>query len=350
MGDARGLVARYRALLEDRPLLAEGLCWTVLPGPVEEDAFFSALSQSPVRAFEPVALDEALEMSYDTELGDRCSAWLIAGDDWTGLFEFNGFAGSMPETLKALAAVSSPVVSMYWNDAIDTHQLSLAQRDRIQSTGELHEMSETDLAAIPDLADAVRAVLADDAEDERVVGLAVVELVSGARLDEPLLAERWPLIQFARRPERSQSDNVLDRKDPELFAALDAAGPAARLAARTELIEYVLRAKNLHTEPAAANVAEVLARGEHLSPAPAALYELNDQLQRRYTVLKHGFSDTAAWQRSRGVGMLFRFLNPRDGDTEYRRRYEGWFQALLALGEDQWPAARAAALNRLRPE
>ena len=353
------VIEQYQAVLADRELFGQGFCWTVVLGPRSESEVVSVLSPGPVVQLGATALEDAVEASFDLGGSDGASetlAWVINGGSWLGLLEFGGYAGASFSTLASLAGVAEQVVSVCWLEAHLRCQLSFAQGDQVEIVEDLVDPEFIDLESFPRLGETLRTVLAVDHDDVRALGLTAVQVATGVPLTENDLVTLWPLIRFAvREDERLSvedrpwlaSNGLIREGETALFDALDAATPANRLIAQTTLVDHALRVRDLYSEPVAVSVADSLANGARPG-VPVDLFELIQRLDSAYKIANGHFSDDGAWRRSRGAFMLREFCFPSDTDLDNTSRYRGWHQAMLALGETEWAAARSTAMQELR--
>jgi hypothetical protein len=342
-------VQSYGALFEADGESWGAACWTVIKSKYSDDQLLSRLSND-YELLPPVTLEQLQELAYAPE-ADRSTeergamGWLVKSGDAVGLLEINGFAGSMTETLSALTGgTSARAIAMYWNDAIARASLHYAVGGAVQTVDLVSEDHGT--ATDPKLVEAL-AQLDNEAAFE-ANGMAVVERLSGVRLDHRLLSQQWPIVRFRmrQRPVPAVPDTAMVG-DPAFAFALIQAPAALRRAAQIEMVHEVLKVTGLADEPAAAACAAQLSAGE-VPERTHALFELLRELEERYEIPTRANIDLSHpdWLRRQAGNMLFALCNSRDDRDLDPRRFQSWLSAKVALG-DQWPTARARYLTKL---
>lgn len=331
----------------------DAACWTVIQSEYSGDQLLSRLSNDH-EVLAPVDLDRLRELAYERDPGAPSDGWdamgwLVKTGDSVGILEVNGFAGSQAETLSALTT-GSPALAMstYWNAAIGRVSLSYAlsgEVERVDLVGE-----DYDHVTSPALKAALGALAGDAPQEAK--GMAVIERLSGVRLDEIVLSQEWPVIRFQMRqtPLPAMPSTAM-LGDPAFALALMNASPPVRRAAQTRLLAEVLDATGLADEPAATACAAQFSEGE-TPEVSGALFQLLQELQEGYEVPSRGKVNLTdpGWLRLQAGNVLFALCNPRDDDERDPRRFQSWLSASYALG-DQWPTARTRYLSLLhRPD
>jgi hypothetical protein len=237
------------------------------------------------------------------------------------------------------------VISMYWNDAVGRAILGYAVDGEVQIVDLVSEDYNT--ATAPELVEALSELSGEAAFEAK--GMAIVERLSGVRLDDRLLTRQWPVVRFRmrQRPQPAVPATALIG-DPAFAFALIQASPTVRREAQLRLIDEVLQHTGLTAEPVAVACVARFAMGETPERSDE-LFRLLHELELGYAIPERGQIDLAhpGWLRRQAGNMLFALCNPRDDLDLDPRRFQSWLSATFALG-NQWTAARARYLAQLR--
>lgn len=346
------LAGYYSALLE---MFAEstfdaGAC-IVLDKPRSSDALLTGLGEI-VDISAPAGFEQLVELNRAPNGGTvraaPAAAWMISEADRIVLFDTAGVAAVSPITLSSLSWAASQVSSVHWNQALGLARLALAVSGDVEIL-EPNAAGALDRRHAPRLSRYIGQLQRADSEgrtdDDRAVGLAVVECSTGFRLSLDHLTQPWPVITFTER-EPPSDVGMFARRDAVLGTALDEAPSAKQVQAMTLVVGAVVEACDFSgiaaVNEAAAQITEgrALERGQSL---PQGLIELMSQLNDQVPPPLGGAPayEDERWQRLQGASMLSSFLRPQPrGKPQY---LFGWQQAAWALN-DGWPGVRDRVL------
>jgi hypothetical protein len=237
------------------------------------------------------------------------------------------------------------VAAASWNDGDGSCSVAYAHNS-VVAVVDVYDREDGRDAAIepisPVLQEAIRATASLDGTGAAVRAMAIVEHLTGERLDQRIMDGAWPVVTFAlpEEPERS----VLAGVDAELAAALDRASPVALLLARNELLDAVL-ARYGWDKNAALQACRPRLLAPELSDAPTVVYDLIQETGEAYRLSAPArFSRTnPAWQRMQAGS----FLHSTAVEFSGSQRWNAWWHASAALGPE-WPTVRARQLAILQ--
>lgn len=338
-------ISRYVSWLAAHESLGMALCWTAVRTDADASLLMDLLSPDWVRED---AVDLAqLEASSDTDESVReHTGWLISTGEHVALLEVNGFGGSCRAGLRACAEQVASLAGIFWNVNL-VNQLAVARNGQL-ATAEL--WAEAEITDDSPLIARYQPFLTPET-DLRAFGLAVVETETGLRLDDDVVAGKWPLVRFAARQEAAEAQSARGSADESLYRALVAATDAKFIAAKAFAADYAARSTGLDHEPAVQAAIAAIRAGQqpgHDSELTRDLGRLGMRLQQEVqdSPFKPGDLNDPALRRLQALTVvewmsrMQRHYEDADEDFDLTEHLqEVWQHVIWSVG-DSWPVLR----------